>query len=136
MSETTIEYPQPKETEENAPYLRGWREGVLNLQHCEHCDRAVFYPRAMCPHCWAAPLAWRRASGNGSIVSFSLVHRPNHPSFNGETPIALAEIALDEGVSLLARVLDATPEIGMRVTMSSRRDDHARYPLPVFRVAK
>ncbi len=132
MSETLFNYPQPVETEENAPYLRGWRQGILNIQHCDGCNRPVFYPRPMCPHCWTAPLAWREASGLGTVVSFSLVRRPNHPSFNEETPIALAEIALDEGVCLLARVIDATPEIGMRVKMSANAADHARYPLPVF----
>lgn len=134
MSKTNT-YPQPVRTPDNAPYLDGWHAGKLMLQHCSACDRYVFYPRAMCPHCWNASLDWREASGAGTVVSYSLINRPNHPAFNDEVPIALAEIMLDEGVALLARVLGQTPHPAMRVVMARDLATTTRYPLPIFHPA-
>jgi uncharacterized OB-fold protein len=133
MSQPYPAYPAPTETIDNALYLHAWRHGTLLLQHCAACKREIFYPRPMCPHCWASPLSWKEASGQGTVVSFSLINRPNHSSFLEEVPIALAEIALDEGVSMLARVLDCTPAIGIRVKMATDPEATERYPLPVFR---
>ena len=133
MSSNAKAYPQARETLDNAPYLQGWRRGKLVLQHCSSCNRFVFYPRAMCPHCWNDKLEWKDVSGKGKIVSFSLVRRPNDPVFNDEAPIALAEVMLDENVAMLARILDGEPVIGMRVTLASDAATTARYPLPAFR---
>lgn len=130
----TKPYPQPRETPENATYLRGWRSGKLMLQRCACCHRAVFYPRPMCPHCWSDSLLWEEAGGAGTVVSFSLVRRPNHPVFNDEVPIVLAEILLKENVAMLARVLDGTPTIGARVVLASDPETVKRYPLPAFRL--
>jgi uncharacterized protein len=133
MSSNAKAYPQARESHDNAPYLQGWRRGKLVLQHCSSCNRFIFYPRAMCPHCWNDKLEWKDVSGKGKIVSFSLVRRPNDPVFNDEAPIALAEVMLDENVAMLARILDGEPVIGMRVALASDAATTARYPLPAFR---
>ncbi|MEZ5819130.1 MAG: OB-fold domain-containing protein [Hyphomicrobiaceae bacterium] len=111
-----------------------WRDGVLKLQACGGCGRMVFYPRPICPHCWSDDLAYTPAAGRGTIISFSVVHRPNDPAFNDEVPIVLAEIELEEGVLMLARVIgcDAAAVMsGLRVELPPR-DVAVRYPLPVF----
>lgn len=133
MSSNAIAYPQARESLDNAPYLQGWRRGKLVLQHCSGCNRFIFYPRAMCPHCWNEKLEWKDVSGKGKVVSFSLVRRPNDPVFNDEAPIALAEVMLDENVAMLARILDGDPVVGMRVALASDAATTARYPLPAFR---
>jgi len=82
-------------------------------------------------------LDWAEALGTGTIVSFSLVYRPNHPSFAGETPIVLAEVRLVEGVPLLARIVNVDPtavRTGMRVVLVSLPLS-ARYPVPTFEPA-
>jgi uncharacterized OB-fold protein len=71
-------------------------------------------------------------------VSYSLVHRPNDPSFNDEVPIVLAEIELDEGASLIARIIGCPPEdvrSGRAVELPPR-PACTRYPLPVFQLAR
>ncbi len=90
---------------EGQPFLDGWREGRLTLPRCTDCTRLFFYPRAACPHCWSDAIEWVTASGGGTVVSYSLVHRPNDESFFDEVPIVLVELALDEDVTILARVL-------------------------------
>jgi uncharacterized protein len=86
--------------------------------------------------CWSDRIEARDASGKGLIVSYSLVHRPNDPAFNNEVPIALVEVELAEGATLIARVIDASPEgirSGHPVTLPPP-EIGVRYPLPVFRL--
>ena len=101
MTAATSAYPQPYADADNRPLIEGWRAGQLVLQVCGGCGRTVFYPRPACPYCWSAELSWKAASGRGSIVSFSLVNRPNDPAFFPEVPIILAEIRIEEEVAQL-----------------------------------
>ncbi|MEZ0167482.1 Zn-ribbon domain-containing OB-fold protein [Microvirga sp. TS319] len=136
MSET-LDYPRPVEDEDNRPLLEAWREGKLMLQQSVSGGRSFFYPRSICPYTGSTDLVWREASGRGRIVSFSIVMRPNHPSFNNEVPIVLAEIGLEEGASLLARIITSdagSVESGAAVELMPM-PEAARYPLPTFRLA-
>lgn len=132
MSKAIFNYPQPVRDAVNAPYLDGWRDGKLLMQHCQSCDQLIFYPRPMCPNCWSTDLDWQTMSGRGKVVSYSVIHRPNHESFADEVPITLAEIMLDEGVALLGRVIEGTTSSGMPVRLANDPSNTARYPLPVF----
>ncbi|MBN9437350.1 OB-fold domain-containing protein [Bosea sp. (in: a-proteobacteria)] len=132
-----IAYPQPYEDQDNAPFLTGWREGKLLLQQSRGGGPLFFYPRPICPYTGSTDLVWREVSGRGRIISFSLITRPNHPSFNEEVPIVLAEIELDEGASLLGRIIGADAASiasGARIELLPP-DEARRYPLPAFRLA-
>lgn len=127
--------PQPRETPTNAPMLRAWREeGALALQRCPACAKVIHYPRVVCPHCWSDRLDWFRASGAGRVVSFTRVHRGLPAPFQAEAPIVLAEIALAEGASMIARIV--TPDAGaVRSGMAVRLvppGEAPRFPLPTF----
>ena len=131
-------YPQPQADADNRQFLESWREGKLALQACRSCGRKFYYARPLCPHCWSDALTWLPAAGVGEVVSFSLIHRPNHPSFFDEVPIALAEIRLVEGVTLLARIVGAEPGLlraGIPVRLVSK-SEAARFPLPTFEPAR
>lgn len=137
MSTDRPSYPQPQEDAVNAPFLAAWRKGVLALQRCKGCGKAIYYPRAMCPFCWSADLEWFEASGRGEVVSHSLVWRPNDESFLPEVPIVLVEVELAEGALMLTRVVGADREKargGAAVTLVPM-PEAARYPLPTFRLA-
>jgi uncharacterized OB-fold protein len=128
-------YPGAREDGDNRGFLEAWRAGKLAVQACGDCGRRFFYPRPLCPHCWSDKLRWETLPGDGEIVSFSLIHRPNHPSFFAEVPISLAEIRVAQGVTLLARIVDAPPgslRSGGKVRLVAG-EAAARYPLPTFR---
>ena len=134
MTAEAVGYPQPQGDRDNAAFLEAWRQGRLLLQACGDCGRSFFYPRPLCPHCWSDALSWKPVPGRGEVVSFSLIHRPNHPSFFDEVPILLAEIRVAEGVTLLARIVGAAPDSicsGMPVRLVSK-GEASRYPLPTF----
>lgn len=132
MTGARPDYPTPSVDADNRPLLDGWQKGKLLLQHCGGCGLAFFYPRPMCPGCWSTELRWREAAGRGVVVSFSRIHRPNHPSFLDEVPIILAEIRLDEGAIMLARIITPAPDAirtGLRIRLLAEGE---RYPLPTF----
>jgi uncharacterized OB-fold protein len=108
--------PLPHATEISQPFWDGCRRQELLIQQCRACGRHVFIPQAFCPHCLATGLDWIRAAGTGSVVTFTVVWRPQTPAF--EVPYVIAVVQLDEGVDLLTNLTDVTPEqvaIGMRV---------------------
>ena len=131
-------YPEPTLTSTNAPLLEGWRRGELMLQHCSQCRAVIFFPRHLCPHCWSTDLEWKRNSGGGKIVSYSHVYSQVAAPFAAEAPTILAEITLDDGGAMLARVITSEPAAvasGMRVELVPM-PEAARFPLPTFRPAK
>jgi uncharacterized OB-fold protein len=90
-----------------APLLEGYAEDRLRLPSCEDCGRAHLYPRARCPHCGGARLAWQEASGRGTLASWTVVHRAPSPDFAAEVPYTIALVTLAEGPQMMARVVDA-----------------------------
>jgi uncharacterized OB-fold protein len=131
----TKSYPQPKRDGDNAAFLDAWAEGRLLIQHCRDCQRTFFYPRPFCPYCWSSRLEAGESVGKGTVVSFSLVRRPNDPAFNNEVPIVLAEVKVAEGAVLITRIIDVPAESvrsGLAVELAPL-ESGAQFPLPVFR---
>ncbi len=128
-------YPQPRVTPVNRRFLEAWRdEGSLLVQRCDDCQHVYFYPRPFCTLCFSDNVGWLTTSGLGTVLSFTHVHRPNHPSFFDEVPIVLAEVSLPEGPSLLARVVgDNRTDIAEGATLALvTGEERSRYPLPTF----
>ncbi len=126
---------KPVPDADTAPYWAGIEAGELRLQRCESCGAAVFYPRAVCPHCLGTPLSWFTAAGTGSIYSYTVAHRA-FGEFAGQAPFTVALVDLDEGVRMMTRIVDAGPgqvRIGARVRMTVDRVGDA--DLPCFRLA-
>jgi len=105
-----------------AQYRQALDEGRFLIQHCAGCDRAVFYPRMLCPHCGADKLAWTTPDGRGTVYSTTVVRRK--PEAGGDYNVAL--IDLFEGVRLMSRVEGVKPDavrIGMGVRAQVIRQD-------------
>jgi uncharacterized OB-fold protein len=51
---------------------------------------------------------WEMSSGRGTLYSWTVVWRPQHPSFR--TPYAPAIMAVEEGWWLLTSVVDCPPD--------------------------
>ena len=97
-----------------AQYRQALDDGRFLIQQCAGCDRAVFYPRMICPHCGADKLGWVTPDGRGTVYSTTVVRRK--PDAGGDYNVAL--IDLQEGVRLMSRVDGVAPDavrIGMGV---------------------
>jgi uncharacterized OB-fold protein len=89
-------------------YRRGLEEGTLRYQRCEACDRAVFFPRVLCPHCGSTELGWRTSRGTGELYSFTVVR-------SRDTQNHVGLIDLDEGFRMMCRLAPVEWAIGERV---------------------
>lgn len=132
MSETA---PVPQHATESpvARYRAHLEAGELAYQWSPAAQRAVFYPRLICPFTGSADLEWRIASGGGTVYSTSIVFP------RGGEPYNVVLVDCDEGFRLMSRVIDAPPqavEIGARVRLAVGAIEPDGEPLPQFRLVE
>lgn len=102
--------PQPTIYAETKFYWDGAKEGKLLLNACTPCGgTAYFPPRPFCPTCGSRDVAVTEASGKGRLYSYIINHMPA-PGY--EPPFTVAVVMLEEGVKMVANILDcpADPE--------------------------
>lgn len=134
MSAPSAERPLPVVDADSAPFWAAVRDRQLRVQRCLDCDRFVFYPRALCPHCHSDRLEWAACSGRGTIYSYTVARRPAGPAFAADVPYVVVLVDLDEGVRMLSNLVTGDVEsvrIGARVVV--RFEDVADgVTLPMF----
>ena len=118
-SKPSYEKPLPASDVETKPYWDAAREHRLVLQQCQSCKKYVFYPRALCPHCHSDRLAWKPASGEGTIYTFTVARRPAGPTFKADTPYVIALIDLKEGPRMMSNIV-AKDVAGVRIGQKVR----------------
>ncbi|MGN6125141.1 MAG: Zn-ribbon domain-containing OB-fold protein [Humibacter sp.] len=103
-------------------------EGRIPFQYCSSCERAVFYPRVLCPHCGSVELEWRDSAGLGTVYSQTFL-----PAREGSGRYVLL-VDLDEGFRVLGSAADDTGDypIGSRVRGSVDAGEHEAEPRFVF----
>lgn len=118
------EKPRPILRGEEAPFFAAAAEGRLVIQRCPVCQRAVFYPRTLCPHCHDGVPEWTDASGKATVYSFSVLQRAGLPGFEADVPYVVALVDLEEGVRMMANIVNVPPDevrIGMPVSVTFER---------------
>ena len=127
--------PAPRASRLSQPYWDGCAAGELLFQRCDTCGTIPARPASVCPHCHGRALSWERSSGVGSLYSWTVVWRPQHPAFR--VPYAPAVVELEEGAFLMTAMIGCEPEdlrAGMRVEVEFHPAD-AEMTLPYFRPA-
>jgi len=99
-----LPFPEPR-TAEARHFFAAAAAGRLELQRCAACSRVWFFPRPACVACGATDYAWIRASGRGSLHSFSIVRRAPSEAFRARLPYVVALIDLDEGPRMMANIV-------------------------------
>jgi uncharacterized OB-fold protein len=112
-----IAKPVPVPDEITAPFFDGARDGRLMLQHCTACDGWSFPVRERCPHCFAAKLEWRQASGKGTLYTFAVMHQVMNPGFASSAPYNVCQIDLAEGVRMVSNIV-GIPNDALRIGMA------------------
>ncbi len=136
MAELRRPLPNLKELD-TQPFWQATKDGELRYQRCDECGTVVFYPRAHCTGCLSRALTWHTASGRGTVYTFSVVRKAEHPFFRTLVPYAVAWIDLDEGPRILSNIVGiddpATDiEVGARVIVEW--EVHDELALPLFRL--
>jgi uncharacterized OB-fold protein len=104
MSQTAAK-PVPVPDDISHPFFDGARQGRLMLQHCTSCDGWSFPVRERCPHCFAASLEWKAASGRGTLYTFTVMHQAMNPGFAASVPYNVSQVDLPEGVRMISNVI-------------------------------
>lgn len=120
------EFLQPEIDATNKPYWEGLQAGELLYQSCDH-GHAWLPPRTACPYCLSRSIAWLRAKGTGSLVSWVVYHVAHHESFKDRVPYNVAIVELDEGPRLITNILAPNTELraDARVTLAVDRSKGA-----------
>lgn len=128
--------PAPDITDLNRDYFEGTAQGELRVRHCSACDARFRFAHTHCPSCWSTKLGWERASGEGRVSHFSVVHQAPSPAFAEGAPYVLALVELDEGVRMMSNIIGCDParvHVGMPVVLTFEK--RGTVSLPMFRPA-
>ena len=129
--------PLPRVDEESRGYWEALARHELYFQRCRDCGTARFYARALCPACLSSAAEWVRASGRGTVYTFTVIHQNQTPGFRDEVPYVLAMVELEEGPRLVTNLVGCAGDavrVGMPVTVVFD-DVAAATTLPKFRPA-
>lgn len=110
--------PLPRIDEESRGYWEALVRHELYFQRCRDCATERFPPRAVCPACLSSATEWVRASGRGTVYSFTVTHQNQAPGFREALPYVLAVVELAEGPRMMTNVVGCAPDdvrIGMAV---------------------
>ena len=120
----------PVVTAEGKAFFDAARQGRFMIPVCTACNRAHWYPRAICPYCAGDKVEWHEASGKGTIYTFSVMRRVKEPYI-------IAHVTLAEGPTMLTNIVDCDTEtvrIGQPVTVVFQETDNGP-PVPMFKPA-
>ncbi len=113
------------------PFWDGIAAGKLVLQYCTQAKRFQHYPKPVSSYTGRRTLEWRETSGKGVIYACTVVRIPG-PGLDGRLPLCVATVELDEGVRMIANIVNCTPEqmaIGKRVELAwDSLTPEQRYP--------
>jgi hypothetical protein len=110
----------PVPTPETQPFWDGINSGTLRLCRCGRCATAFFPPTPVCPECTGRRIEWFDASGDATLYSYVIHHRPL-PQWGTEGPRSVAIVELAEGPRIVSSVVgcDQTPE-ALQIDMALR----------------
>lgn len=109
--------PRPLIDDDNRVFWEELKNHKFMLQHCNDCQKFIFYPRIICPHCYSENISWKETNGQGKIESYTVVHRAM-PPFKDEVPYVVGIIQLNEGVKMMSRIINKSEEVAIGKNVS------------------
>ncbi|MEV6117564.1 bifunctional MaoC family dehydratase N-terminal/OB-fold nucleic acid binding domain-containing protein [Streptomyces sp. NPDC052109] len=131
--------PRPVVGRDNAGFWQGVAEHRLLIQRCTDCGTLRHPWLPGCNACGCLDWDTVRASGEGTVYSYVVMHHPPFPAF--EPPYAVGLVELAEGVRMVSNVTGVPYDkvrIGLpvRVEFRTYEDAEGSLVLPVFRVVE
>ena len=119
----TTEYrkPLPFIEPDTRVFWEGLRRRDFYLPRCNDCQNYHWYPRSICPYCQSQNLTWIRASGKGTVHTFTVTRQNTARGFRENLPYVLAIIELEEGVQVMSNIVGCEPgdvKIGLPVMVT------------------
>ena len=120
MAQTPQGKPLPQITDQTRPFWSAAKQRKLVMQKCSRCGTLNFFPKPWCIECGSRDLAWTEAKPFGTVYTFTVSNTVsmNYPGWEGDLPVLMCLIDLDDGARMYGQVTGCKPEqmkIGMRV---------------------
>ncbi|WP_218947890.1 Zn-ribbon domain-containing OB-fold protein [Pollutimonas harenae] len=128
----TVIIPLPKPDAQTQPFWDACQEGRLICQRCTECHVVQFTPRARCMRCHSERLSWEASARQGTVMSFTRVHRAPNPAFKQKTPYVIAMLDMDEGFRLMTNASVAVQDsigVGERVSVGFEQVEGMMLPI-------
>jgi len=125
--------PRPAISPDTAFFWEGARNRELLIQRCSSCGALRHPPRPMCGACGSLDWDTIKASGRGTVYSYTVHHHPPVPGF--EIPYAVGLIELEEGTRIVSNIVGIAAgdvRIGMPVEVFFETFE-GDLALPLFR---
>jgi uncharacterized protein len=101
--------PEVADDPATRPFWAGLEAGQLLLEQCLACQAVIWYPRGFCPHCGSAATTWTKASGRGTVYTYTVARR-SFGRWAAAVPYVIAYIELAEGPKVLSNVVGVPPD--------------------------
>ena len=111
----------PHIDENNEPFWRGCREGVLRVQQCPISQRLIFPPRPVNPWSPRHKPVWTEVSGRGTIWSVIEPHPPLMLNFTELAPYNAIVVELEEDPTIRL-IGNLVPEAGAAINIIRYED--------------
>lgn len=126
--------PLPVPNPISQPYWDGTAQGELRIRKCNSCGAHFRFIRDLCPKCWSDDLGWIVSEGRGRIVARVIVETAPYAAMDDKVPYVLALVELEEGVTMMANIVDCEPnsvKVGQSVSLTwEQRGD---FVIPQFK---
>ena len=107
-------------------------EGRFELQVCDDCGAVQYPPREACHRCLSTALKWREQSGEGELLSQTMLAHSNDLFFRERLPWRLGLVRLDAGATLMLHLHGDVPDAPARVKVGARLDRAGQAVLIAF----
>jgi uncharacterized OB-fold protein len=112
--------PLPIPTKLTKPFWDAIKQGKFMLQYDPASSSYQFWPRSYGMNTGNPALEWREAKGTGTLYSYTETLIPA-PGFEGKVPYLIGLIELDEGVRVMANLVNVEADqikIGQRMKVA------------------
>ncbi len=79
-------------------------EGRFELQVCQRCRAVQYPPRDACHRCLSPELKWTAQTGEGELLSETVLHHSNDPFYRERLPWRLGLVRLDVGPTVIVHL--------------------------------
>jgi uncharacterized OB-fold protein len=90
--------------DESLPFFEACARGELIVQGCATCGHRQFYPRRWCLVCDSTDLGWVPVSGDGELITYSVVRRAPSKAHKHRVPYVIGIVKLAEGPQMMASI--------------------------------
>lgn len=122
MEKATRKYKKPLPSEAmsddlDKPFWDAAARHEFALHRCQAC-KTYYWPASNCLEHGPDAMAWVKASGKGTLHTYTIIHRPFNPAFKDDIPYNVAVVETAEGPLVFSNIVGCPNEdirVGMKL---------------------